>query len=65
MSGWINVNDMLPEQIEDVLVCVCGWVEIATFLGYHPDKKTPRFNTTVSDEYSHVTHWMPIPEVPK
>jgi hypothetical protein len=55
-SGWISVDERLPEMHEDVL-CLCGRsVEIDfrcsddTWCGVHNNP---------------ITHWMPLPEPPK
>ena len=62
MPHWININDSLPENDNRVLVCL-------------NEKGTIMCNGSIdTDRYLHkgwvrwngfITHWMPLPDVPK
>ena len=61
MSEWISVKDRLPERSARLLICHNGEVHFGAYLaGDFLQPYTP-YNIRFSD----VTHWMPLPEVPK
>jgi hypothetical protein len=78
-SGWISVNDRLPELNQDVLVYAVG--KIDGFIEKHAIEICNRFIQRIFPsspgqemwsspyQYFHtdyeITHWMPLPEPPK
>ena len=78
-SGWISINDRLPELNQDVLVYAVG--KIDGFIGDHVVEKCKRFIQRILPsspgeeiwsspyQYFHtdyeITHWMPLPEPPE
>ena len=54
MDKWISVKDRLPEQFGKYLV-VCKGIDIAQI----------RLWEGTWDSFVEVTHWMPLPELPK
>ena len=59
--GWISVNERLPKEQQEVLVCADSGEtqETAIWTGF-------RWNVTWNhQEIINVTHWMPLPESPK
>lgn len=60
---WISVNTMLPEPFISVLLYMPDAAPFPTVHeGYYANSS---FYTSVFCEGSKVTHWMPMPEVPK
>ena len=57
---WINVEERLPEHMDDVLVWVGGLVEVGC---YDESNECWELYTYVGD--GSVTHWMPLPEPPE
>lgn len=64
---WISVEDELPKDDESVLMCevnqegmpVIGWYECEVEIpGFYPAN-------TLTNIRMHVTHWMPLPKLPK
>ena len=56
---WISVEERLPEKEGKYIVCTAkGSVYCTKFSTRHG----PCFHT---DMYTHITHWMPLPEPPK
>lgn len=56
---WISVEERLPEMEGKYIVCTAkGSVYCAKFSTRHG----PCFH---ADMYTHITHWMPMPEPPK
>ena len=62
-SGWISVEERLPEIYEVVLIYVDGRMAQAA-LSYENRWYCTGFGTYIHDSYK-VTHWMPLPEPPK
>lgn len=56
---WIPVTEMLPEPLEDVLVCENGFIDVA-----HYDEVLQKWFDNCSYE-AEPSHWMPLPEPPK
>lgn len=58
-SGWISVEERLPEREGTYLVYTYkGAIKFGDFRCYYAKNDNPQF-----DYY--VTHWMPLPEAPK
>jgi len=63
MSEWISVEERLPEENEQVLMCAINFVGEA-YINY--DEKWMRFGFEIEDFLqATVTHWMPMPEPPE
>lgn len=62
--NWISVNDRLPEDSGQYLVCANdGYqVRISTLLFWIKNKT---WQLTGRRSYWKVTHWMPLPEPPE
>lgn len=62
---WININDQLPENSKNVLIChshgfiTLGWLRDPKYYTYRASKWD-----SVSGVKSNVTHWMPLPAPP-
>jgi hypothetical protein len=74
MCNWISVKDKLPTVGENVLASVDGKLQIMTYGSWPENGKTQYAWCMVYDgldgdgyfdEDYNVTHWMPLPEVPK
>lgn len=73
MKEWISVEDSLPEEFVDVLVCAQSSVgnPIAEDEFYHAIDRICIWNDghprsfRTSRFYGRVTHWMPLPELPE
>jgi hypothetical protein len=69
-SGWISVEERLPERMKPVLVLATSRREDDGFdvlIAYH-DRGEWEERSVHGDGgtvYAHVTHWMPLPEPPK
>ena len=59
-SGWISVEERLPQECTQVIVCDEDWTVGEAF--YY---KEGRFEWIDSEELVFVTHWMQLPEPPK
>lgn len=60
-SGWISVDERLPESRNIVIVCdEYGNVGEAYFYQHNR-----RFRWVYNEELAFATHWMPLPEAPK
>ena len=61
-AQWVSVEEMLPEEVENVLVFSrhgdVTWIQTA----YRIKKHWWQMGGPIS---SYVTHWMPLPEPPK
>lgn len=74
MSNWIDVNERLPNDLQQVLIAHCeGGVMQAQYKERYPRDKpheyrflTPYGNEIydVKTEYPAITHWMPLPVSP-
>ena len=76
---WISVKDRLPEPNQDVLLIAHGWRGRLLYIGrlHHEEAETSWLTGITSMEsewringWSYlkaplVTHWMPLPELPK
>ena len=57
VQEWISVEDRLPENSEDVVVCHRNkWVTKDAWLGS---------NWWLQNDVNPITHWMPLPQPPK
>ncbi len=69
MNEWISVKERLPKRFVDVLVYLeRGNIEIRQMQDEeYPDCIEPSERYVWSDQgiINDVTHWMPLPEVPK
>ena len=56
---WISVDDRLPSDYEDVIVCLAGgaWVQTAC--------RAENGTWYSGDRPFYPTHWMPLPELPE
>lgn len=66
MPEWISVKDRLPEKGEDVLVFGYWhekWQPLMCYLS--PHRNGEWFTTVAGQQVYEVTHWMPLPELPK
>lgn len=57
---WICVEERLPGSDDDVLIMTPAGISIGycnIYVGYWGDY--------INDEGDHITHWMPLPELPK
>lgn len=78
MSEWISVEDRLPDEgvpvwgatlgqfpmIAALQVDADGWLWGEVYAHYPSDGKWA-CDYEVNDDYSWITHWMPLPEPPK
>ena len=68
MTEWISIKDRLPENSDEVLVCRYNSelnfhsVGVDSYNGYG---KWLDFSAHYSERVWTLTHWMPLPEVPK
>lgn len=76
---WISVKDRLPEEGQEVLVISHGWGERLVYTGKHTRiESETSWLTGITSKASdwrlqgwsylrepHVTHWMPLPELPE
>lgn len=76
---WISVKDRLPENEQEVLVISHGWGGRLLYIGTYKriESKTSWLTgiTSKASDWSlwgwsylrepHVTHWMPLPELPE
>lgn len=60
-QGWISVKDELPKFNKNVLVLEDGNIKVAQYCKQFMSDRT--YWTT--DYGRLITHWMPIPEIPK
>ena len=61
---WISVEERLPKKTGKYLVCTAKKaVYCAKFYTYFSDRYPHGYFGT--DQYTHITHWMPLPEPPK
>lgn len=79
VQEWISVKDRLPEDIDTYLVVVKYKYDFEKDFNYATDVATynPYENAYIDDcwctfndwdegqQYLHITHWMPMPDVPK
>lgn len=75
MSEWIKCSERLPEAVDWYLVAATteapgGGERVSTMAFFDHDAETGTtwwlaHNDTEADEWSGVTHWMPLPEPPK
>lgn len=62
-AKWISVKERLPEDGQDVLVCVNGQVLISYVHGMKGFSS--KWGLAENGETIWPTHWMPLPEAPK
>ena len=60
VQEWISVEDELPEDQEEVLVCTCSKNGIRNI-----DKGYMAIDRFIHRGCAEVTHWMPLPHLPK
>ena len=60
VGEWISVEERLPQECTQVIVCDEDWTVGEAF--YY---KEDRFEWIDSEKLAFVTHWMPLPEPPK
>jgi len=61
MSDWISVDEYLPQQDFEVLVCQDDDVFTAIFR----EGLTGNYFETSGSTYNRIEHWQPLPEPPK
>lgn len=67
MNKWISVDEKLPKAMQEVL-CYKGkfWgnlMDVYTYLGN--GKWQDDYGNIASTEDDSITHWMPLPKIPK
>lgn len=65
MSEWISVNDRLPEFEETVLVLDRRGNKMVRTLRQLSSEKEPSFRPDGLVPQKHITHWMPIQDLPE
>jgi len=60
---WISVKERLPEEGQDVLVCVNGQVLVSYVHGMKGFSS--EWGLADNGETIWPSHWMPLPEAPK
>ena len=61
-SNWIKCTDRMPEQRQDFLVSDGAYVGVGRWYESHDECG---FIFNMGDSYIEITHWMPLPELPK
>ena len=64
-AKWIDVNDRLPELEETVLVLDRRGNKMVRTLRRRSSEKEPSFRPGGLVPQKHITHWMPIPDLPE
>lgn len=59
---WLNVNERLPENKQDVLAISDDGVEVRIYPANYDRGKW--FDCFFFELNRHTTHWMPLPEIP-
>ena len=62
-SKWIRCEDMVPSDNNDVLVVVVDNGDSEIRIGFF--NSDCWYSYTDDDKLAKVTHWMPLPELPK
>lgn len=62
--NWISVNDFLPKDDKPVLIYAHGEIQIGKY-NKSSTQKWDYYSSSMLWEYPVVTHWMPLPEMPK
>lgn len=66
MNEWISVKNRIPEYNTEILIIDGEYIRIGDCWENHcaiDDEPKQYFSS--SDGYMKVTHWMPLPELPK
>ena len=66
-NGWINVKDRLPDEKERCLICTGNrriYIAYYQLLGDKFSNHEPFWQGS-SCRFTSVTHWQPLPELPK
>lgn len=66
-TGWVSVKERLPEEEICVLVTDGEHIEIASYIIISSYGKTEWTINSFFDDITgvEITHWMPLPELPK
>ena len=65
LNGWISVNDRLPE-IGGYVVCIAKRKPFSRFMPMVAKIEKNGWVNPMTEQYiSEVTHWMPMPNLPK
>lgn len=64
MSGWIKVEDKLPQNNDEVLVCAEGFVYYCNYVNGKFVFEAYSPYGDCDDEYYNASHWQPLPEPP-
>jgi hypothetical protein len=63
---WISIEDRLPEDEQNVLLCDAGQNTRLPFVGTYEDLPfAPGFYIPTIPYRMFVTHWMPLPDIPE
>lgn len=62
---WISVEDRLPEDRIDVLVCMNGGKEVAVITGVAFIGDNGNWFDYHNFQLRSITHWQPLPEPPE
>jgi hypothetical protein len=66
MSEWVSVKNKLPNFFKLVLVTDGNIIDFGQYTeGNEPLKSPPRWIASTVDFTNFITHWMPLPELPK
>ena len=60
---WISVEERLPEETGQMLICIFGQVMCVTHAGNGKIITADLDTWNLRDKY--LTHWMPLPQPPK
>ena len=64
---WISINNKLPEQNQEVLTCrgrcIGNLINVYTYMG--DNQWEDNYGYWNSAEGEGITHWMPLPKLPK
>ena len=62
--NWVSVKDFLPKNDNPVLIYAHGEIQIGRY-NESTTQKWDYYSSSMLWEYPMVTHWMPLPELPK
>lgn len=66
MSEWISITDSLPAPNKTVLVCRVGKTRHQPFFAVRKNRELKPWEYIDGDTcHTRITHWLPIPDMPK